>query len=283
MSELPRAAPSRHRRPRISAAEVRERMLATAREMIITSGVTISMENLSLEDVIRSAGVPRTSVYRIWPYKGDFVDDLICHMAGPDWFGAGGAFDQPTLDLAAAVVGDHQHMLGTPEGRRAVTLEAVRQAILLNFRNLSESPDWRIFLALTATASSNPDLEVRVKVQRILAETEKNFTTKISTFYEGMVQLLGMRLRDPAYRYEHMAAAAGALLEGLALKQLLAEGLLGSSPDGEQDTFLSDILNTPIPGPGIDGKTADWSLAAIAYLGIMDALTEADNDQTSEL
>jgi hypothetical protein len=63
MSDLqePQASVSRHRRRRIPAAQVRAQMLAVAREMITGSGVTISMEELSLEEVIRRAEVPRSS------------------------------------------------------------------------------------------------------------------------------------------------------------------------------------------------------------------------------
>jgi hypothetical protein len=51
-------------------------------------------------------------------------------MAGPDWFGAG-AFDQPTLDLAAKIVADREDMLQTaydpPWPRNTREASSVRQ------------------------------------------------------------------------------------------------------------------------------------------------------------
>jgi len=38
------------------------------------------------------------------------------------------------------------------------------------------------------------------------------------------------------------------------------------------------LLNAPIPGPGLNGEPAPWTLAAFAYLGVVDAFTELDPD-----
>jgi AcrR family transcriptional regulator len=253
-------------------------MLAAARELVFASGVTISLEDLSFEEVIQHAGVPRSSVYRIWPYKGDFVDDLLCHMAGPNWFGTA-AFDQETLDLAATVVADHQDMLATPEGRRAVLLEAVRQAALQNFRAIVDSQEWHIYVALVATARSTHDDEARERIEKALGASEEAFITKMAEFYEAMGQVLGRRLRKPEYSYHHVASAGAALVEGLALRQVLAQ-TLKSAPDNrkphDRGFSLNELLNSPLPGPGIDGKPADWSLPALAFMAIVDSFTEPD-------
>src|SRR6266508_3005306 len=63
------------RRVRISDAETERRMLDAALEMIATRGMSVSLEHLSLEEVIGAAGVSRSSAYRRWPYK-----DLIFEM-----------------------------------------------------------------------------------------------------------------------------------------------------------------------------------------------------------
>jgi AcrR family transcriptional regulator len=269
---------SRHRRQRIPADEVRTKMLTAARDLVFASGVTVSLEELSLEDVIRHAGVPRSSVYRIWPYKGDFVDDLLCHMAGPNWFGAA-AFDKDTIDLAMKVVADHEQMLGTPEGRRAVVLEAARQAVLRNFRAIVTSQEWQIYIALIATARSTRDDEARARIEEALGDSEAAFITRMADFYQLMGDALGFRLRSPAYSYTHLAAAAAALVEGLALRQVLAEARR-DNPESRtrqhQNLDLEKLISSPLPGPGIDGKPAVWSLAALAFIGILDTFVEPD-------
>jgi AcrR family transcriptional regulator len=272
--------PSRRRRTRIPADEVRAKMLTAARDLVFASGVTISLEDLSLEEVIRRAGVPRSSVYRIWPYKGDFVDDLLCHMAGPNWYGTS-AFDQETIDLAAKIVGDHQQELSTPEGRRAVVLEAVRQAVLQNFRAIVTSQEWHIYIALVATARSTRDDAARARIEEALADSEARFLTTMTDFYQLMAEALGFRLRIPNYSYQHLAAAGAALVEGFALRQILAEAQRTDAAHRKRqqpDIDLGGLISSPLPGPGIDGEPADWSLPAIAFLGIIDAFVEPDPD-----
>jgi AcrR family transcriptional regulator len=274
-----RGKESRHRRERMSAAVVRDKMLAAAHELISASGVTISVEALSMEDLIRRAGVPRSSVYRIWPYKGDFVDDLLCHMAGPDWFGSG-AFRRLTLDLADKIVFDHQDMLGTIDGRRAVALEAIRQATLLNLHTVAGSHEWRINVALVATARFVPDEEIRATIETTLGETEKRFVAVMADFYARMCRLLGLRLRSPSYRYEHLALAGASLVQGIALRQLVAQGSQ-SAQTGHHgrpgpELSLLEFIDSPLPGPALAAGASDWSFAAVALVGIMDVFTEPD-------
>jgi AcrR family transcriptional regulator len=278
MTELPVAAAHRRARRQTSPEEVRTAMLETARELVEATGVTVSLEELSLERVIQIAGVPRSAVYRIWPYKGDFVDDLLCHMAKPDWLGAS-AFDQLTVDRASQFVMSHADKLDNPEGRRLVLQEAVRQAVKMNFEALVASKRWHAYIALLATAQSTHDEHARARIVAALRESAVSFTTKMTAFYTAMAQLLGLRMRHPAYRLEHLVAAGAALLDGLALQQALTQDtdgkLVSAGPDGT-DWPLGGFISEPVPGPGFDGPAADWSVAAIAFMGLVDAFLEAD-------
>jgi hypothetical protein len=51
--------------------------------MVNRTGLTVSLEHLSVEDVIREAGVARSAVYRRWPYpyKDLFLSDLANELA----------------------------------------------------------------------------------------------------------------------------------------------------------------------------------------------------------
>src|SRR3990167_4729480 len=90
--------PARRRRKRQSDAEVREAMLEAASLVAEAGGLTVSLEHLSLEDIITRAGVSRSAVYRLWPYKDAFFIKLLRDLAGPKWHGTA-AFDQETIDL----------------------------------------------------------------------------------------------------------------------------------------------------------------------------------------
>jgi hypothetical protein len=44
--------------------------------------------------------------------------------------------------------------------------------------------------------------------------------------------------------------------------------------------MVNGLLNDPIPGPGLHGEPAGWTLAAFSYLGVVDAFMELDPDFT---
>jgi AcrR family transcriptional regulator len=264
-----------HRRRPLAAADVRARMLAAAQEIVAKTGVTVRVEDLSLEQVIQYARVPRSSVYRIWPYKEDFLDDLLCHLAGPDWLG-GTAFDEQTIAIVTQVVADNRHRLGTAAGRREVLCEAVRQGVRRNLQAVIDSRERRIFTALGATLDSLRDADVRQRVQAELERTEINLLTRMSEFYRDITAALGLRPRRPEYTLQHIAAAGAALVEGFALR---ARVVVEPRTQGQEWTF-ADVIRGPLPGPGLDGQVVGWSSAAIAFLGLIDMFLEPDPDFT---
>ena len=66
---------------RLSDRETEQRMLRAAVAMVQRTGLTVSLDHISLEDVIRDAGVSRSAVYRRWPYKDLFFSDLVKQLA----------------------------------------------------------------------------------------------------------------------------------------------------------------------------------------------------------
>lgn len=276
-SRTPTTPPSRRR---LKEEDVRREMLKAARELIYELGITVSLEGLSMEDVIHRAAVPRSSVYRLWPYKGDFIDDLLSELAGPSAFGLAG-FDQETLDKAGEVVERNLDKLGTAEDRRAVLLEAIRVGAQQNVEALAASYEWHAYTALQVTARSTRDPEARARISTQLERSEAMFISTMSAFYTKVFELLGVRVRSP-YRIEHVAAAGAAVLEGIALRKVLTNTSRDNPPDlhviGEGGLTLTELVDAPIPGRALDGGTTDWSLASVAYLGVFDALVEPDPD-----
>jgi AcrR family transcriptional regulator len=54
--------------------------------MVNRTGLTVSLDHISLEQVIRDAGVSRSAAYRRWPYKDLFFSDLVKQLAkAPPW------------------------------------------------------------------------------------------------------------------------------------------------------------------------------------------------------
>ena len=87
---------------RVPAEEVRQRMLDAGRELAIEAGAALTIEHLRLEEVIQRARVPRSSVYRLWAYRDEYIDDLLCHLAGAgSLFGDRTVFDPETFSVAS--------------------------------------------------------------------------------------------------------------------------------------------------------------------------------------
>src|ERR1700761_5014071 len=115
------------RSERVPAEEVRRRMLDAGREMAIEAGAALTIEHLRLEEVIQRARVPRSSVYRMWSYREEYIDDLLCYLAGEGSFFSGRPIIDPqTYDVAAAVVAANARLLDTRAGRRSLLCEVVR-------------------------------------------------------------------------------------------------------------------------------------------------------------
>jgi AcrR family transcriptional regulator len=56
-------------------------MLRAAMAMVNRTGLTVSLDHISFEDVIRDADVSRSAVYRRWPFKDLFFSDLVKELA----------------------------------------------------------------------------------------------------------------------------------------------------------------------------------------------------------
>ncbi len=106
---------------RVPAEEVRQRMLDAGRELALEAGAALTIEHLRLEEVIQRARVPRSSAYRLWAYREDYIDDLLCYLAGTgSWFSDRPVLDPETFADIKRILDENRHLLATPEGRRAL-------------------------------------------------------------------------------------------------------------------------------------------------------------------
>src|ERR1700722_1646445 len=106
---------------RVPAEEVRRRMLEAGRELAIESGAALTIEHLRVEEIIQRARVPRSSAYRLWPYREEYIDDLLCHLAGGgSWFSDRPVLDPETFADVARILQENAPLLGPLTGRRAL-------------------------------------------------------------------------------------------------------------------------------------------------------------------
>jgi AcrR family transcriptional regulator len=248
------------RRSRRSDHETAERMLEAAMAMVSRTGLTVSLDHLRFEDIIREADVARSAVYRRWPYKDLFFSDLVTELAKAAIPSA--ADTDAIIGLIQNVVTEHQDRLGTAEGRHALLVELFRQAALLDFQALYGSAQWRTYLALHATFLSIAEGELRQRIQEILARSEHGFITRVATAWQHIAGLFGYRLRpELGSTFETVATLVSATARGLILMAL-------STPD---------LADERIPArPFGAAATEDWSLPALGIAGTAVAFLEPD-------
>jgi len=243
---------------RLSDDETEQRMLQAAVAMVNRTGLTVSLDHISFEDVIRDADVSRSAVYRHWPYKDLFFSDLVKELAKD----ATPTIANDETELMSHVIAEHLDWLETPELRHSLVIELFRQLALFDFQTIYGSPRWRTYLALHATVMSLAEGELRDQVQATLAQSEHDRITRIANAWQQLTGLFGYRLRaELGVTFETMATLLSATLRGLVIMALstpdIAAHRTQASPFGAADT-------------------QDWSLAAIGLASIASAFLEPD-------
>lgn len=265
---------------RVPAEEVRRRMLEAGRELAIESGAALTIEHLRVEEIIQRARVPRSSAYRMWPYREEYIDDLLCYLAGAgNWFNDRPVFDPETFTVLKQAVEDNRELIGSPEGRRALLCEIVRLTVAQNYAALTESGTWRLHMALSATLGSTRSGEARQKIAAALEQSQRVSRDSLVAVFGFLAAELGLRMRHPAATIEHMQLAGGLLVQSVALRNVQVRAAADGDDSGEA-ALVDTLLNAPLPGPGLHGQPAEWTLAAFAYMGVVDAFIELDPDFT---
>ena len=300
---------------RVPAEEVRQRMLNAGRELAEEAGAALTIEHLRLEEVIQRARVPRSSVYRMWAYREDYIDDLLVYLAGSgSWFRERPVLDPGTFEAVGQILTENAALLATPAGRRGLLCEIVRVVATHNYATLTDSVQWRLRMALIATLGSTRGSAARQRIAAALGDSQRAARESMVSMLGQLSAVLGLRLRDPAYTLDHVQLAGGLFIQSLAMRNVQVQAAIdtldgepaspspasqdpaspgpaapapaGQGPadaelGGTADAVVVDrLLNVPIPGPGLHGEPAEWSLAALGYLGVLDAFLELDPDFT---
>lgn len=253
------------RRRRLSDAETEQRMLQAAMALVGTTGLTVSLDHISFEDIIRDAGVSRSAVYRHWPYKDLFFSDLLkalARAAAPAHIPA----EDAAATLVAEIVEERPDALRTARSRHALCVEILRRGASLDFDSIHGSTEWRSYLALHATFLSLTDDALRDEVREALADSERMFVSRIARSYQRLAELLGYRPRpETNASFEMVAAAVSATMRGHVITAL-------STPTATN----RGIRAAPFGGT----EEADWTPPAVSVVGLV--LTFLEQDPTIE-
>jgi AcrR family transcriptional regulator len=236
-------------------------MLHAATAMIDRSGLTVSLDHISFEQVIQQAGVSRSAVYRRWPYKDLFFSDLLKELARATRPAAVASFDEAAASIRQFALA-HLDWLETPERRHDLVLELIRRGALNDFETMSGSTEWRTYLALHATFLSVADEQLRSDLQAALAKSERGFIGRIAWSWEHLAGLLGYRLRPELHAtFQIIASLASATLRGLVVMAL-------STPEIASQRIQARLFGST--------QTADWSQPGITAASIAFAFLEPD-------
>ena len=276
-ADPPLPVSAREKRRRI-AADLRDKVLKTAVELVAsTNGLTVGLDELNMEEVIKRANVSRSAVYRLWPYKGDFVEDVLVALASSEHI-SNQTPDEDAMQGAGQRLLQSKASLGNAGARRDLTRELIREYAHDVFLGTARERVWHESIALLAGTRFVRSDDVRVRLAAELERTERGFVDHVSAFYELMLPALGLRLR-PGLTIRHLATSLAAAIEGLGLRKIIIDGTQNASvpsADPDVDWALADVVDAPIDlgETRPDGTSRPWSLAALTFLAIVDAFTE---------
>jgi AcrR family transcriptional regulator len=245
---------------RLSDHDTQQRVLGAAVAMVNRTGLTVSLDHISFEDVIRDADVSRSAVYRRWPYKDLFFSDLVKELAKAAIPTT--ADNEAITGLIRRVVDERPGWLKTPELRHSLVVELLRQAALLDFETLYRSAEWRTYIALHATFMSLVEGELRDQVRATLAQSEAGFIARVAKAWQQIAGLFGYRLRpELGASFETLATLVSATARGLIIMALSMPELVAHRAQAR---------------PFGAAAEAEWSLPAMGMAGIASAFLEAD-------
>jgi AcrR family transcriptional regulator len=251
------------RRRRLSDEETERRMLDAALAMANRTGLTVSLEHISFEDVIRDAGVSRSAAYRRWPYKDLFFSDLLrelAHATAP----AATVNEETGKEMLRRVLAAHRGDLASAQGRHDLVTEMVRRAAVADLEAVYGSTEWRTYLALQVTFLSLPEGALRDEIQAALARSEQGFIDRIARAWERFAAVLGYRLRpQTGGSFTTIATLASATLRGMVTMAL-------SNPEL--------VTRRVRANPAAASTAADWSLMSLAAASIAMTFLEPDPD-----
>ena len=244
---------------RLPDEELRRRTLRAAVAMVHHAGLTVSLDHISFEDVIRDADVSRSAAYRRWPYKDLFYGDLIEELAKE---GAPPGIVQAEYALIQQAVSEFPGELDTPGQRHELVTELLRRLALLDFQALAGAPEWRTYIALQAAFNSIADDERRDRVRAALAASEKERRARVAAAWELLANLFGYRIRpETGATFDTLITLIDATLRGL---------IIMAQPVPE--IAASQVSASPFGATTV----REWSLPALGVGSVATAFLEPD-------
>jgi hypothetical protein len=247
-----------HRRTK---EELRRLLIEAGTQVLLEEGLGTGAEALTFKRVYdrlmqtTGARVTNSSVIgRIWDSQADFQLDVLSTFARE----CGSSAVDETLAAGASVLAHCDR--SSLEGRRQTMVEALRLAAAAHIEAVAKSETWPPWVSVwaLAVAGSGSDGAI-LPVQEALVVGYERVTARYEEQYEAMLRYCGFRVRAPLTVHE-LTVAAGALAEGLVLRERVDVGGLGTV---ERPT-------------GPEGAPQQWTLFGIALAALVEQFVEPD-------
>lgn len=256
-----RPAGSDAAKERQSREELRELILATAREILAEEGIQTASSSLTFKRVFarveRQTGRSVTNasvIRRIWDNMADFQADVLVSIAQDD--------QRPELSHTLGGVGRvlEASDLSTVASRRQALQELCRVGGEMSVNVTSDSLLWSAWISVLAIATTAPDSDQR---ERMIGGLLRGFDS-VAGFWEGtfsrMFGYLGFRVREPR-TLRQFTEAVVAWSEGQTIRQRVS---------GQ-----ASRLSLPT---GPDGGLQEWTLFGVGLEALTLQFFEPDPD-----
>lgn len=241
--------------------DVRARMLLSASRYVESAGLSLGVSGALIERLSANAGVTAKQFSRVWPSHDAFLADLFCELANQARIDRA---DAQTLLTTWQYLSMRVDELRSSGGRRRVLIDIIRTAAQYNFEVVTASNKWRTYAALSITVESWPDEAARVQITDALRASELAFVETMESFYRNVLPTVGYRLKPQFHGdYQPFVVAAASVIEGLGIVRATVPALVEAHFD------------FPVDG---DAEVEEWSVASLAFVGVVDAFIEPDPD-----
>jgi len=259
--EADRPAGSDAARERQSREELRDLLLATAREILTEEGIQTASSNLTFKRVFdrveRQTGRSVTNasvIRRIWDNMADFQTDVLVSIAQDE--------QRPEVNQTLEGLGQvlEASDLSTVESRRQTLQELCRVGGEVSVSVTSDSTLWSAWISVLAIATTAPDSDQR---ERMIGGLLRGFDS-VAGFWEGtftgLFRYLGLRVREPM-TLRQFTEAVVAWSEGQSIRQRVS---------GQ-----ASRLSLPT---GPDGGLQEWTLFGVGLEALTLQFFEPDPD-----
>ncbi len=203
---------------RRSLEETRKLLLDTGVDLIVESGVTVTLDQVHLMDVSRAAGLKTAgSAYKIWSSQDAFRADLLHHLADATFS------DQTVLEEIAALIRDADEV--PPLG------ELIRTFARQSAETLGANQNLGLWLALYSASVHDP------VVARGIHDSDHELFTSYAAIYAAVAERYDLEFVPP-FDATTLATSIGALAEGFAIRDHVTPELVPddmprpTGPDG---------------------------------------------------